>query len=230
MKIWACCIAICAASAVAVGGIFSTPRIKALKIPNLAPANWKPEPVLVPEGTANVAFGKPVSGSAKPMIGTLDMVTDGGKEGRDGEWLEIESGLQWIQIDLLDKHEIYAVVPWHYRLMCRVYYDVIIQVSNDPQFEKDVHTVFNNDYDNSAGFGVGKDLSFISVDQEPPVAVVKPPVCGRCVRLYSHGNTDNSQNHIIEVEVFGRKQNKALEEPEKLEPLRIVLPKRLFIE
>ena len=43
----------------------------------------KPRPIpLVPKGTVNVALHKKVTSSSRPISGTLDLVTDGDKEGR----------------------------------------------------------------------------------------------------------------------------------------------------
>ena len=73
-------------------------------------------------------------------------------------------------------------------------------------FQKDVKTVFNNDYANALGLGAGKDLEYID-DYRGKVVSVKDakggPVRGRYVRLHSNGNTSNDQNHYIEVEVYG---------------------------
>jgi hypothetical protein len=49
----------------------------------------------------NLALNKPVTASDKdPIIGKLDQVTDGDKEGSDGSWVELGAGFQWVQIDL----------------------------------------------------------------------------------------------------------------------------------
>ena len=61
---------------------------------------------------------------------------------------------EWVQIDLGQKATIYAVLVWHNHAEARVYRDVIVQVSDDPDF-LDAQTVFNNDYDNSSGLGIG---------------------------------------------------------------------------
>ena len=42
-----------------------------------------------------------------------------------------------------------------------MYHDVVIQVSDDPEFKSGVRTVFNNDHDNSAKLGQGKDRAYI---------------------------------------------------------------------
>ena len=79
---------------------------------------------------------------------------------------------------------------------------MIVQVSDDEDFISGVTTHFNNDRDNSAGMGVGKDYEY--VDTFEGILVDARGIPGRYVRLYSNGNTSNDMNHYIEVEVFGR--------------------------
>ena len=47
-------------------------------------------------------------------------------------------------------HEIYAIVIWLFHKEPRVYFDVVVQVADDPDFITNVRTLFNNDIDNSA--------------------------------------------------------------------------------
>ena len=173
-------------------------------VPNLEKPLGKPRPpFLAPVGTKNAALGKPVSASdEEPIIGEIDMITDGDKEAADGSYVELGPFLQHVTVDLEAEHEIYAIVAWHYHKQPRVYYDVALQVANDPDFI-DVKTVFNNDIDNSAGLGVGKDKHFTET-AEGKLIDCMPGVRGRYVRLYSNGNTSNDLNHYIEVEVYGK--------------------------
>ena len=122
----------------------------------------KPRPPLVaPAGTANVALNKKVTSSDNdPVVGKLDLVTDGSKEGTEGSWVELGPGIQWVQIDLEKPTTIYGVLLWHQHADPRVYRDVIVQISDDPEFKKDVTTVFNNDQDNSSQMGAGKDYEY----------------------------------------------------------------------
>ena len=92
---------------------------------------------------------------------------------------------------------------WHYHSQARVYYDVVIQISDDPDFAEKVTTIFNNDHDNSSGLGKGSDKEYIETNKGLLVGVKN--VTGRYVRLYSNGNTDSDINHYIEVEVHGKK-------------------------
>ena len=116
--------------------------------------------------------------------------------------MELGPGKQWVQIDLEKEADIYAMLVWHFHSQARVYLDVVVQVSDDPKFEKDVTTIFNADADNELGLGAGKDLAYIETYQGKLIDA--KGVKGRYVRLYSKGNTTNKLNHYIEVEVFGK--------------------------
>ncbi|MEI8289312.1 MAG: hypothetical protein WCH99_07550, partial [Verrucomicrobiota bacterium] len=73
-----------------------------VNIPNLEPKlNGKRPDFMVPVGTVNLAKGKKVTASDKdPVVGTLDLITDGDKEGDEGSWVELSPNKQWVQIDL----------------------------------------------------------------------------------------------------------------------------------
>ncbi len=160
-------------------------------------------PFLAPQGTENVALGKFVESSdPDPLMGDLELVTDGNKEAVDGSFVELDEGLQHITIDLEGRFNIYAIAFWHFHKKARVYSDVIVQVSDDPDFLTGVHTVFNNDYNNSAGFGSGGEWHYVETYEGKLVDAKGAQ--GQFVRLYSQGNTDNKFNHYIEVEVYGK--------------------------
>jgi len=74
-------------------------------------------------------------------------------------------------------------------------------VSDDPDFVSGVTTVFNNDHDNSAGLGIGRDKEYIEVNEGR--LIDSKGVAARYVRVYSQGNTSNDMNHYVEVEVHG---------------------------
>ena len=174
-----------------------------IKIDNLEAKTPNPEPD-VPEDVKNIAKGKKVTSSDDfPLIGELELVTDGDKEAAEGSYVEIQNGFQWVQIDLEKTSEIFAVAVWHYHSQERAYKDVVVQVSDDPTFKSGVKTIFNNDHDNSAKLGKGTNKAYVETNLGK-LMVVNPPVKGRYVRLYSNGNTSNDMNHYIEVEVFGR--------------------------
>jgi hypothetical protein len=175
-----------------------------IKLANLEPARTGKRPdFMVPAGTVNLAKGKKVTASdSDPVIGTLDLITDGDKEGDEGSWVELGPGKQWVQMDLEKEANIYAVMVWHFHSQARVYFDVVVQVSDDPKFEKGVTTIFNADAANELGLGAGKDLAYIETYEGKLIDA--KGVKGRYLRLYSKGNTTNKLNHYIEVEVFGK--------------------------
>jgi hypothetical protein len=175
-----------------------------IKVPNLEPTQKGKRPdFMVPAGTVNLAKGKKVTASdSDPVVGTLDLITDGDKEGDEGSWVELAPGKQWVQIDLEKDANLYAVMLWHFHSQARVYFDVVVQVSDDPKFEKDVTTIFNNDADNELSLGAGKDLAYIETYEGKLIDA--KGVKGRYVRLYTKGNTTNKMNHYIEVEVWGK--------------------------
>ncbi len=173
-------------------------------VPNLEKPRQGPRPpFLAPAGTTNVAFGKPVSSSdIEPVIGSLGVITDGDKQVIDGSFVELGPWAQYVTIDLREPCEIYAVVVWHHHRWPRVYFDVVVQVSDDRAFKTGVRTLFNNDRDNSLGLGAGRDLNYTETHEGK--LIDGKAVQGRYVRLYSNGNTNDELNHYIEVEVYGR--------------------------
>jgi hypothetical protein len=202
------------------------------------------EKFLVPQGTKLLSRGVKVTNDyddpiMDPIIGKLEMITDGNKEGNKeflGWYYEYVVELcpsEWVQLDLGKSYALYAILVWHYyspesydhRVQCphcdmdnawpREYQDVVVQISNDPAFKKDVITVFNNDHDNSSGLGKGKDDTYVETSEG---RWINPKgVEGRYVRLYSRGYSSlptkdskddpskySPMNHYIEVEVYGK--------------------------
>lgn len=176
------------------------------KVPNLEkPLGKARPPFLAPEGTTNVALGKPIASSdEEPIIGEIEMITDGDKEAADGSYVELGPFVQNVTIDLEAMHEVYCIVAWHYHKQARVYFDVVVQVADDADFITNVKTIFNNDIDNSAGLGVGKDMHYTETNEGRLFDVLAQGIKTRYVRLYSNGNTSNDLNHYIEVEVYGK--------------------------
>ena len=174
-----------------------------LKSPILETVTGKPRgPFYVPKGTVLLSGKKKVTSSdPNPVIGDLEMITDGERSGADGYFVEMGPGVQWVQIDLGASHPLSAILLWHYHSQARIYHDVVVQLSDDPAFKAGVTTVFNNDQDNSSKLGAGKDKEYIEVAEgrlfDPKGAR------GRYVRLSSMGNTTNDLNHYVEVEVYG---------------------------
>lgn len=179
---------------------------KDIRTPNLEPSRGdKPYPAItVPAGCDKVLSRdcKVTSSDPEPILGELSYITDGDKEHDAATYVELGPKLQWIQVDLGAEHEIYAACIWHYHGEARVYRDVICQISNDKDFIDGVQTVFNNDHDNTAKLGAGRDKEYIETNHGRPFPC--KGVKGRYVRFYSNGNTSNEMNHYTEVEVYGK--------------------------
>ena len=80
---------------------------------------------------------------------------------------------------------------------------MVVQVSDDPDFISNVKTIFNNDFENITGLGIGQDFQFFE-QFEGKLIEAKGGAKGRYVRLYSKGSTADDQNHYTEVEVWGK--------------------------
>jgi len=202
------------------GRLHSTPE-PIFNVPNLEPKLTGKRPdFMVPAGTTNLARGKKVIASvSQPIAGSLDLVTDGDKAYDEGSWVELGEGRQWIQIDLEQVANVYAILVWHYYLRDRVYFEVAAQVSNDSAFKEGAITVFDNTE------GTGKDRCYIETYQGKLIDAKGAK--GRYVRLYSNGNTDNKMNHYIEVEVFGKLAvSNSLND--KMVPLKTDIPRPPF--
>ena len=166
------------------------------------------DPFLAPKGAKNVAFKRPVTASdMEPVFGTLDLITNGSKEAVGDPYVELGPGVQWVQIDLGSPLAIHAILLWHDHHQPMVYYDVIIQVSDDKDFITNVRTLFNNDHDNSAGLGIGEDWGYFETN-EGLLAPAKA-VRARYVRLYSNGSTSDDLNRYTEVEVYAMPAGKS---------------------
>jgi len=169
------------------------------------PRGGKPyDPIRVPAGCE-----KPISLNCKvtssdpsPARGELSFITDGDKE-RDS-YVTLAPGLQWVQVDLGKTCVVYGICLWHRfgGAPPRVYLDMVCQISDDPDFFEGVVTVFNNDHDDSAKLGAGKDFEYIETFTGRPIPV--DAVKGRYVRFYSRGNTREEVNHYTEIEVYGK--------------------------
>jgi len=175
-----------------------------LNVPNLEPPlKGKRPDFMIPAGSVNLAKGKKVTASDEsPVVGSLDLVTDGDKDGDEGSWVELGPGKQWIQIDMAKSANIYAVLLWHFHSQARVYRDVLVQVSDDPAFKSGVTTIFNNDFKNELGAGAGKDQNYVETYQGKLIDAKGAK--GRYIRFYSNGNTTNKLNDYIEAEVWGK--------------------------
>jgi hypothetical protein len=168
---------------------------------NIEPLSDKPRPAFpVPKGSKNVAAGKTVTSSVKPFTGELEQITDGKKEAFDYDSVEMKKGSQWVQVDLGESLAIHAVAVWHDHRYIQIMHDVIIQVSDDPEFKKDVTTLFNNDTDNSSGLGVGTDREYFETHNGR--VIDGKGTKGRYVRGYTKGGSLSALNCWQELEVY----------------------------
>lgn len=174
------------------------------ELPNLEKADPSKvvKSIMVPKGTTNLAKGKKVTSSdAAPIIGDLNLVTDGDADGADGSFVELMPGKQWVQIDLGAEANIYKIAMWHYHKQAQAYIDVDVQVSDDAEFKTGVTTLWNSDHDDSSGLGKGSDPAYVETNHGRVVDA--KGIKARYVRLWSNGNTSNDMNHYCEVQVYG---------------------------
>ena len=169
--------------------------------PGIEPPPTKPPAdFIVPKGVVNVAAGKPVTSSVAPFTGELTQVTDGNKEAFDDQAVEMKKGTQWIQIDLGAPATIAAIALWHDHRYVQLFRDVIIQVSDDPEFKTGVTTLYNNDTDNSSGMGIGTDKEYFETRYGRVIDGKNTK--GRYVRSYTKGSNQSAINSIQEIEVY----------------------------
>lgn len=169
--------------------------------PNIEPVpKTPPPPVQVPAGVSNVAKGKAVTSSVKPYTGELSQITDGEREPIDEDVIEFKKGSHWVQVDLGESFPIYAIAMWHDHRLLQAFHDVILQLSDDPEFKTGVTTIYNNDTDNSSKLGVGTDREYFELEfgRVLPVKGVK----ARYVRGYTKGSSLSAINCWQEIEVY----------------------------
>jgi len=166
------------------------------------------EKLLVPEGVRNLALYKDVTSSvAKPSIGELEQVTDGIKTCGDFDVVQMGEGAHWIQLDLAEARTLYAIAIWHFYKNAIIYNDVIVQVADDKAFTRNARTLFNNDHDNSAGMGKGKDTAFTSrwwgelVDAR---GADGKGTRARYVRVHTSEGMEGEWARFVEVDVYGK--------------------------
>jgi hypothetical protein len=168
--------------------------------PNIEPIpKTTPPPIQVPPGVSNAAAGKPVTSSVAPYTGELPQITDGKREPIDEDVVEFKKGSHWVQVDLGESFAIYAIAVWHDHRLLQAFHDVIVQVSEDPEF-KTATTVYNNDTDNTSKLGIGTDREYFELEfgRVVPVKGVK----ARYVRGYTKGSSLSAINCWQEIEVY----------------------------
>lgn len=175
------------------------------KGPNIDAPTEKPRaPFLAPKGATNVALNKKVTSSdRRPITGELAQITDGKKEAFDDQAVEMRKGVQWVQIDLGEVCDIYAVVVWHDHRVLQVFRSVVVQAADDSDFIENVTVLFNNDTENAAGLGIGFDRQYFET-QQGKLIPAKPGLRARYLRFYSKGSNLTALNCYQEIEVYGQ--------------------------
>jgi hypothetical protein len=171
---------------------------------NVEPPSETPRPpLMIPPGCKNLAAGvMPTSSDANASESKLAKITDGKKEAYEEQIALLRKGVQHVQLDLQKPAEIYAIVIWHAHDASKVYRNVVVQIADDAEFTKNVRTLFNNDAENEAGQGVGKDRQYFE-NYEGKLIPVKGEKA-QFVRSYSRGSTESALNEYTEVEVWGK--------------------------
>lgn len=150
---------------------------------------------IAPVSTENLAFGKTFTAGVLTNPGlALDNTID------TNQYAGLEPNLQWAQLDLGQSEAFRKIKLWHYFDDGRKYKDIIVQVSDDPTFAKDVTTLFNNDTDNTAKQGVGIDEEY--AETSGGKEIIFPLVKARYIRQWSNGSSANIYNHLVELQVF----------------------------
>jgi hypothetical protein len=171
--------------------------------PNVDPIQTNRAPFMAPKDVVNLALGKKVTSSyTNADAASLAKIVDGDKTFDSDSIVLLGKGAQWVQVDLGQPAEIFAVALWHAHDADKVYHKVVVQISDKEDFSGDVQTIFNNDADGSIGRGVGKDREYVEsfigklIDAKGAKA--------RFVRCYSNASTDSKMNEYTEIEVYGR--------------------------
>jgi hypothetical protein len=170
----------------------------------IEPLSDKPRaPMMVPAGLKNLAKGTKLTSSDKnAKSADLEKLTDQDTEASDQSIIFLRKGPQWVQMDLGSANELFAIVIWHAHNTAKIYHDVIVQLSDDPDFLKDVKTIFNNDQDNSSGLGVGTDREYFETFEGKLINAKGAKA--RYIRFYCKGSTESALNEYTEIEVYGR--------------------------
>jgi hypothetical protein len=168
------------------------------------PLSDKPRPaMMVPAGLKNLAKTAKLHCSDKNANSeVLAKLVDGNKEASDDSIILLRKGTQYVQLDLENPSEIFAIAIWHAHNSPKVYRDVIVQVADDAEFTKNVRTIFNNDQDNSSGLGAGKDKEYFETHEGKLIDA--KGVKAQYLRCYSKGSTESGLNEYSEIEVYGR--------------------------
>ena len=141
----------------------------------------------------NVALGKKVINTDENMYNT-NLITDGSAND-SSQYSDIGTGNRSIIIDLEKIYDVKNIKLWHYFRDNRYYKDVKVELSCDISFSPgNVTTIFDN-----SAFGADKVYVESASGKE---IIVRSQVLARYVRFSSNGNSRNSDNHYVQVEVY----------------------------
>lgn len=167
------------------------------------PSDKPKPPLMIPEDAKNIASSCKITCSdPNATQAALAKITDGNKDPFDSSIVLLRKGVQYVQFDLGEPKEIFAIVFWHAHDTPKVYRTVIAQVADNADFTENVRTLFNNDKANDAGRGAGTDKQYFETYEGKTIDA--KGVKARYLRLYSHGSTDSALNEYTEVEIYAR--------------------------
>jgi hypothetical protein len=147
----------------------------------------------------NIALGKTKITSSVPSARNPSSFLTDGETNTEQYFGFRNTTPQWVKLDLENTFFVSRLNLRHYYRDARTYHDVILQISeNDTNWT----AVFNNDRDNSSGQGVGTDAEYAETP-EGKLVVLPSSLKARFIRAWSNGNTVNSENHYVELEVYG---------------------------
>ncbi len=152
-----------------------------------------------------MATFKPVTSDIEPEEGDLIQINDGLKKSGPFDYVE---GPAWVQIDMKEEMTIHAIALWHFYKNPAIYNDVIVAVSDDAAFNKNVRILFNNDHDNSSKHGKGPDSAYISRWWGEIVDARGENHAGtkaRYVRVYTKDDMEGGLPRYVEIAVFAEK-------------------------
>ena len=98
-------------------------------------------------------------------------------------------------------YDLAALVIWHDHRYVQVFRCVVVQSADDPDFTKNVQTIFNNDYENIAGLGIGTDKQYFETNQGKLIDTKGKKA--RYLRFYSKGSNASALNCYTEIEAYG---------------------------
>ena len=138
---------------------------------------------------------------------TGDRVTDGGFG--EEAWLGYDG---YYQIDLGARYDIKTVNMWRYWVDKRTYYNTVVVLSDNGSFAVgDRLVLFNADYTNRFGFGIGIDMKYPESNKGISMNVSDVLRANtyeaRYLRVYAAGSNQNYYNHYTEIAVYDNQGN-----------------------